>query len=247
METELTTLLKEYGLDSSEIKVFLFLVAQKELTAYRIAKEIRMNRSTCYDVLERLISKGFITKIERKNVFYYHTNPLSRVISSLRDKENILETMMPRLQQLEGKQETKISFLEGAEGQKQFNFDLFSLVKSRKLSFCYIIGNTYAKNTSSNLFIERLINEIKGEKSAVEYRGIWSSKFRNDKIIRQYSKLGKNKFIESLPSNVGSIIFDGYVAFLFTTDMPYVIEIKNSLLSAEMKAYSEYLWKISKE
>lgn len=249
MEAELTILLKEYGLDDNEIKIFLYLVGNKELTAYVIAKDTRIHRSTCYDILERLISKGFVSTITKENKKYFFANEISRVVSQLKDKEIILSSIMPKLQNLEQKQETKVRILEDVEGQKQFNFDLFTRLKEKQISYCYMIGNTYASTLSSNIFIERLIKEIKILKlhKKVEYRGIWDKRFRQDSLILQYNHLGENRFLKNLPSKVGTIIFDNFVAFLYTTDKPYVVEVKNKLIAEELKVYFENLWNISQK
>jgi len=246
MKEDIKILLKEYGLDENEIKVFLYLVGNKELTAYAIAKETKINRSTCYDVLGRLITKGFVNIINKENKSYYSANELSRVISYLKDKETILLDIMPRLQSLE-KQETKVRVLEDVEGQKQFNFDLFTKVKNKQISFCYIIGNTYASNLSSNLFIERLIKEFKKLRlKKVDYKGIWDERFRGNKLVSEYNRLGENRFLKDLPSKVGTIISDNFIAFLYTTDKPYVVEVKNELIAKELKTYFNLLWNITK-
>lgn len=246
METEILTLLKEYGLEEKETNIYLFLVTNKELTAYKIAKETKIHRSTCYDILERLIVKGFISKIEKGKKTYYSANNLSKVISSLKDKETILTTLIPKLQDIEQNQETKIRILEGIEGQKQFNYNLFNLVINKRIGFCYIIGATYASSLSSNIFIERLARDFRKRKMKTDYKGIFDSRFKSEKLVKMYNLLGKNKFLDNLPSKVGTIIFGDYVAFLYTIDKPYVIEIKNRILVDEMKVYFEYLWKIAK-
>lgn len=248
MEAELISLLKEYGLNENEIRIFLYLVGNKELTAYTIAKETKIHRSTCYDILERLVSKGFVSIINKEDKKYYCVNEISRVISQLKDKETILLSIMPKLQNLEQKQETKVRILEDAEGQKQFNFDLFTKLKNKQISYCYMIGNTYASTLSSNIFIERLIKEIKTLKlnKKVEYKGIWDERFREDKLILQYNYLGENRFLKNLPSKVGTIILDNFVAFLYTSDKPYVVEVKNKLIAEELKVYFENLWSLAK-
>lgn len=248
MDAELKILLKEYGLDENEIAIFLYLVGNKELTAYIIAKETRIHRSTCYDVLERLGMKGFINTINKENKKYYSANEISRVISQLKDKETILLSIIPKIQSFEQKQETKVRLLEDSEGQKQFNFDLFTSVKNKQISFCYMIGNTYAPTLSSNIFIERLIKEIKSFKlnKRIEYKGIWDERFRGDKLISQYNHLGENRFLKNLPSKVGTIISDNFVAFLYTSDKPYVVEVKNKLIAEELKVYFENLWRVAK-
>ena len=122
-------------------------------------------------------------------------------------------------------------------------------IKIATFSFCYIIGNTYASNLSSNLFIERLMKELKKtqQKNKFTYKGIWNERFKEDKIIVQYNKFGENRFLKNIPSRVGTIITNNFIAFLYTHDKPYVVEIKNRLISEEIKVYFDNLWNIAKK
>ncbi|MFZ5955675.1 MAG: TrmB family transcriptional regulator [Nanoarchaeota archaeon] len=242
MENKISVLLKEYGLNENEIKIYTYLLNQ-ENTAYKVAKETNIHRSTCYDILERLIAKGFISQLKKDSVMFYYANEIDKVISQLKDKENILINLVPLIRELEKEQDNKLKLLKGPDGQKQFNFTLYGLAREKKIKFCYILGNTYASNLSSNLFIESLIKESK--KFKIDYRGIWNPKFKEDKIIEIYTLLGENRFLD-LPSKVATIIYGEYIAFLYTTDQPYAIEIKNKILAEEFKTYFEHLWKISK-
>ena len=60
MKEDIMNTLKEYGLSPKEVDIFLFLVENNGITAYKIANGTKIFKSTCYDVLERLISKGFV-------------------------------------------------------------------------------------------------------------------------------------------------------------------------------------------
>jgi sugar-specific transcriptional regulator TrmB len=239
------TLLEEYGLNDKEIKAYIELVGDKELTAYRIAKNLGMSRSTAYDVLERLIAKGFASKFERIGTLFYSANNINRIRASLKDKETILLNLAPKLEQIEKNTGSEIIKYEGIEGQKQFNINLFNLAKNNKISFTYIIGNTHSTSLSSNILIDRLIKEFP-KKTNLEFKGLWDLKFKGNKIIEIYNKLGKNKFIKNIPSKSGTIIYDNTVAFLYTTNKPYVIEIRSKLISDELRTYFEHLWSIAK-
>jgi hypothetical protein len=63
--------------------------------------------------------------------------------------------------------------------------------------------------------------------------------------MNQFAKLGKNKFLDKLPNQATTFIYDGCVAFVFLDEYDSFIEIKNEMVAEEMKAYFEYLWKIA--
>ena len=248
MDAQILTLLKEYGLDDKETSVYLYLVGKNRLSAYRIAKEVKLNRSTTYYVLERLVSQGFVSKLDDGDTTLFYANDMTRITSKLKDKETILMALLPKLQLLESDAEPQIKIYEGVDGQKQFNFNLFTKAKDKKISFVYIIGNTYASNISSNIFIERLIKEFRSVKhKIIDCKGIWDERFRNDKLVALYGKLAKNKFLDNIPSKCGTVIYDNTVTFMFTSDKPYVIEIKNGMVTEDMKSYFNHLWSLAEK
>ena len=246
MNAKIHELLREYGLKDVEIKIYLYLVGNKELTAYRIAKGTNIHRSTTYDILERLISKGFVNKIEKNQILFYSSNEVSKIAAGLKDKETLLLSLIPELEKVE-KDETKIRFLEGVENRKHFNYNLFSLAKNKKFSFCYMISGTESATTGTNNLMDRLLAEFvkKGFHKNFVYKGIWDLSFRSKEILKRYEKVGQNKFLK-LPSKSTTLIYGDYVCFLFTTDKPYTIEIKNKFVANEMLAYFNHLWEIAK-
>jgi len=252
MEQEIVTLLKEYGLKDEEARIYLFLVQNLGLTAYRLAKELKIHRSTCYDLLERLIEKGFVSKTEKKGKMIFYANNLNEVISILKEKEETLVSLIPKIKEIEREEDSKIRLLDSVSSQKEFNIKLLELAKKGKISFFYCMSNgpsqiNYEVN-SLNILIERLVEEAVKKKifKPIEYKGIWDNKFRESKFLKIFKKLGKNKFLE-LPTKATTIVFDNYVAFLYTEESPKVVEIKNKKISDEMKVYFNYMWKIAED
>jgi len=237
------TLLSEFGLNKQEITIYTYLVGKEELTAYKIAKATGIHRSTTYDILERLNNKGIVYK-QTKKFTYYGANEISTIIAQLKDREAILTALLPEINKLfTTKPQARI--LEDIGGQKQFNYHLFQLAKEKKITFCYIIGNTHATTMSGNVFIQHLIKEITPIKK-IDYKGIWDNKYKKDKIIKLYTKLGPNKFL-SLPSKTGIVIYDEGIAFMFTEGKPYVIDIKVKMIAEEMKNYFIKLWTLAEK
>ena len=135
MEQEIVTLLKEYGLKDEEARIYLFLVQNLGLTAYRLAKELKIHRSTCYDLLERLIEKGFVSKTEKKGKMIFYANNLNEVISILKEKEETLVSLIPKIKEIEREEDSKIRLLDSVSSQKEFNIKLLELDKKGKISF----------------------------------------------------------------------------------------------------------------
>jgi len=91
--------------------------------------------------------------------------------------------------------------------------------------------------------MDRLLAEFvkKGFHKNFSYKGIWDPSFQGKEILKRYQMIGQNKFLK-LPSKSTTLIYGDYVTFLYTTDKPYTIEIKNKLVANEMLAYFNHLW-----
>jgi predicted transcriptional regulator len=248
MNQKIITLLEDYGLNTNEIKVYLYLVGENELTAYSIAKNTKIHRSTCYDILERLSGKGFVSKMEKDKKQFYSANELNKIVTGLKEQAETLKSLIPEMKLLEERQETKLRFRDGKNSQKEFDDNLKILGLSGKLTFAYVISNGPTENQSMNLFIERYINEISKLKAIkkLDYRGLWDKKLKNHSFPKLYNKLGPNRFIDGIPTHATTVIYDNHVAFLYRTDTAKVIEIKNKKVSKEIKAYFEIMWKLAR-
>lgn len=249
MENEISLALREYGLDDNEIIVFISLVGKSKLSAYAISKTTKIHKSTVYDILERLIDKGFISRYEENGKNQYSANAVNTIIAKIKDRENLLLSIIPKIEHLERKKETKISVLEGETSQKQFNYNLFNEIKNNKVKEILVIGNSPATHFSSNLFLESLLKEAKksGVGKNIKYCGIWNEKFKKNKAIKLYLGFGENRFLPNLPTNVTTVIYGENIAYLFYTEKPSVIILHNALIAKENKHYFELLWQTTKK
>ncbi len=249
MEEEISIILKEYGLSDKEIKVFLFMVENNSTTAYQIANGTKIYKSTCYDVLERLITKGFVSKSVEKNKMIYSTRDITEILGVVKSKEELLTSLIPKIKTLESKEQTFVKHVDSESAFLGIDSKISELAKKKELTFVYMMGNNPKITTkSSTILIQRLINELSRAniKNVVKCRGLWDPQFRKNDFMRKFSVLGDNRFID-LPSDATTIIFDGYVVFFFIEDRPNTIEIKNRKVSQEMKAYFENIWAMAKK
>ena len=259
MEDKIAMLLEVYGLDKKEIKVYLILVQGKELNAYILAKKAGIHRSTTYHILDRLIEKGFVSKIQKGEKTFYSALDISQTIVKIKDKESILLSLIPEIEKVREESISNVRVFESKGSQKQFDFNLFNQIIRGIVKEVYIIGGGSAgfldpkerppEDLSSRIFLEGLLKEFKRKKldKKVNVKIIWNEKFRESNLLKFFSEIGESKFLKDLPTLATTVIFGEYLAYLFTIDnKPQVIEIQNKLIAKENKAYFDYLWDIAK-
>ena len=255
MEAKITMLLEEYGLDKKEIKVYICLVEKGELNAYTLAKITGIHRSTVYAILERLLLKGFISKIDKDNKTFYSALDINQTITKIKEKEALLLALTNEIEKISEEGISKVRVLESRESQKQFDYNLFNQITQGGIKEVCIMGGgpsgfldpeqRSSEDFSSRLFLESLLKELKRKKTNkdVRIKVIWDEKFKESKLLKLFSELGENKFLKDLPTLTTTVIFGEYLAYLFTmNNTPQVIEIQNKLIAKENRAYFYYLW-----
>ena len=76
--------LLEIGFTLNEAKVYLTLLQNRYLNGYEISKLSNVSRSLVYNVIDRLVAKGFILKSEGQ-INYYCALPYDKVIEKIRN------------------------------------------------------------------------------------------------------------------------------------------------------------------
>ncbi len=256
MESKIAIILQEYGLDDKEIRVYISLVEKGELNAYTLAKITGIHRSTTYAILERLLAKSFISEIQKDEKTFYSAIEISKIAYKIKEKESLLLSLIPEFEKIKEEGISRVRVFESDESQKQFSFNLFNQISSGNMKELYILSGGPSKEVNpekkdeekltSKLFMERLLKELKKQKTKIEYKGIWNEKFKGSELLKLFSGLGENRFLKEIPTLATLVIYGEYIAYLFTIDgTPQVIEIQNKLIAEENRAYFSYLWKIA--
>lgn len=260
MTSTIYDILKEYGLDDKEIIVYLALVEGGELNAYSLAKVTGIHRSTTYAIIERLLTKGFITDIQKDEKIFYSSVEIGKLVSKVREKEQLLNSLIPELEKIKTKSTSRVRVFESKESQKQFGFNLINQVKKGVVREIFIISGGQAKfvspekenteNENSEMFLERELKLLSKQVSLkkVKIHAIWNEKFKGTELLKIFEKLGENRFLKEIPTLATLIIFGEYVGYLFTmNNKPQVIEIQNKFIAEENQVYFSYLWKLAKK
>lgn len=146
MPINLKSILKEFGLNDIEIKIYLAALEFGPATASALAKNAGLNRVTAYEALKRLSKNGFIKiRVKQGNRIKYFTaedilileEKLNEKKLALEELENKLKFIEPELKSLYFKKEEKpeVYFYEGKEGVKNVLLDTLKHDSKEILSF----------------------------------------------------------------------------------------------------------------
>ncbi|EKD47696.1 MAG: transcriptional regulator, TrmB [uncultured bacterium] len=120
----LQKILQNIGLTSKESKIYLSALELGASPASKIAKKAGLNRVTVYDVMEKLMQKGFITKHKRKDSLYFAPVDPDVIALDFRSRARDLRKALPDFKRLKGETaHPQIQYFEGLEGIKKIYLD----------------------------------------------------------------------------------------------------------------------------
>jgi sugar-specific transcriptional regulator TrmB len=233
--------LEEWGLNDKEIKVYLATLELGQSKVNEISKKANILRETTYFVLNSLIERGLVSYVIKSGVKYFEAAAPSKLLSTLKEKEEKIKQAMPELEELQKFRAEKptVELYEGKEGLKTI---LDDIIKTKKPMWAYANYKIFELlQYSFPRFVKRRVeNKIKVR--------IIQEKVKP--LIRS-AEVNKNEYREirfsptTFKSNV--FIYGDKVAMInVTKEQPMGVIIKNKSIADTQRQVFEMLWELSK-
>ena len=235
MSDKIIEKLRKAGLTGNESIVYYELLKRGQLSANQISKNVGMDRTLTYTVLNHLIEKGMVNYIITSKIKIFNASSPDNLLNPIKEQEAYIQELLPDLKSLETSigiiQE--ISVYEGKDGIRAFSR---LLLKHKGFDSFGATGRAY------DLLIEapRLAKEI--EKLNLKIRLITNPKYRNHPMQIKNTEV---KYLD-IKSEATTTIFGDYVAIHLIKDKPSIILIKNKYISESYKNHFEILWGVAK-
>jgi len=231
--------LRQIGLSEGESEVYLALLKLGSSPVHAIKEETRLHRTTIYDFLEKLLTKGLTNYVIKGGVKYYKAANPHKLVDFVKEKENVVADILPELQKLSQfhKEDIAVEVFRGIEGVKTLLKDVLregkdhvifgideSLFKEKLGSFM----DWYFKEEKRRGFKERILTS---EDTTFVYS--------YDTALYRY--LPKESF-----NPTSTTVYGDNVAFLIWEPFS-MIRIKNAALADSYAKYFEILWEMAKK
>lgn len=228
----------EQGFVEREAKIYLLLIKEGDLPALQIARKIKIDRTTVYDILEKLQTKGLISVYTENNTKKFHSLEPDKLLTYFKEKYYSLEKIIPDLKKISRDNDgvVKCELFSGKDGLKTVLKDLISSkddykVINIKKEFEDILG--YFNDQG----VLRL-DEFKAKEIAIVEKESDFKKLKNG----EYRYLDKK-----LISPITTLIYKDSVVFFIWTDPYFAVRIQNKSLIKAQEEYFDLLWKIAKK
>src|SRR3989344_2090331 len=236
---EITTL-ESLGMNKTEAKVYLALLELGEVQAGQISKKSGVNRTSTYDSLERLISKGLVKYVIQSNKKVFGADKPNKIVEQLKEQERIAKQILPELNNLfkESKKDEESEIYKGRKGIRSI---LFEIVKYKE----------YIAFGSKGKFLEIMKHDFeifqkRKKKLKIKARVILRESDRTSESVKvAYSDF---KFVpDEYGSPTTTFVYGNNIAIIVWLSEPIATVIKSKEVAESYSHYFELLWKIAKK
>ena len=240
MDTE--QVLKEYGLSEKEVKVYVAILPLGSINLQEIGKRIDLPRTTIYNTLNYLVSKGLVSYITKKGVRFYEAADPNKLMEKLNEKKELLNSILPGLESLK-KTIKESSSVEVFQGSKGLFTILSDVVKKKQQTYyfgSYSLSKEILKHQPEHFRTIRLDRKIPAKIVIDKYEELIFHK-------KEYKKITEMRFNDSLKDFPCMIFIYGKKVALYTLKKDLIgIIIYNEQVAEAMKLIFDMYWVNSK-
>ena len=187
---EIQTELKELGLDDNEIKVYVSCPSERGVNVKDISVKTTLIRTTVYGVLQSLLSKGMVSKVQKEGVLFFSATNPQELISILDQKREKLILIIPELEKIKKSVPSiqKVDFYLGRNGVKSITNDILSIPKEhvniigagkKWIDFSSSFSSVYyRKKKEANVTTSTILSDTPEERNFLKEKKYSNSNFK---------------------------------------------------------------------
>ncbi len=245
--------LSKIGLTKGEIKVYEALLEIGECTKTALAKKSGISPSNIYDVTNRLLQKGLISKVEKNGIAHFSPANPNHIFNYLDQKQNEIQNEKDFVQQIlptlllkfnQAKEKVNVEVFQGWNGMKTIFDDLIN--ECSKKDNCYVFGASKGESRQADIFFPKY-SKKRAKKGIITYI-IFNEELRNTKRIESFKQSPKYKirFLQqTTPAEI--MLYKNKACIIILTKQPLVIRITSKEVTDSFKQYFDVMWKEGKE
>lgn len=240
----LADVLRNIGLTEKEAHVYLACLELGSVVVSEISKRAKINRVTTYDILEKLIQKGFINFITKHKIKYFDATKPDFIFDETKRKFDEFKKALPDLKRLHGETpHPRVRYFEGIAGIKAIYSDtltskteILNYANSKEIrQFWPNYDEEYvAKRAKRKIFLRGIAPDDK------EGRKVQSE---NKKYHRQIRLVPERKYDFSNEIN----IYDNKVAIISFNEGLIGIIIESKEIADTQRVIFKMAWELAKK
>ncbi len=247
------SLFLQLGFSAKEQQIYLSLVEQGKATASALSKRTKIPRATLYGHLETLLSRGVITKEQKRGSSSFLVNNLSSLLRLVENEQEQLKmkaqaakeltSLLSPVLKVAGYSPPKIQIFEGRKSIENMLYDHWPLWRESY----YRYGDNTLWGYQDPTFVESYLkwhHYMWQDMSGRERICLFSNPANIEKELQHKIQ---NREVRALPASANfssSIwIYGEYIVMGMTRQEPhYAVQLKDPIFAANLRTFFELLW-----
>ena len=239
---------RRIGLTEGEIKTYLALLRLGESSIGSICREAKVSKSKLYDILDRLIDKGFVGYIIKNGTKYFSTSDPRVIMEYIQRKREELDQTS---QQVEGILDTLqkewatqsrgrvAEIYEGIHGLKTIREQLLSTLKKDD-ELLVLVAPKLANEKWEAWFMDF---HKRREKRGVGLRIIYSRDAKQFAERRKQLRLTQVRYLPNDKVSPNWVdVYNDAILFVVMLKEPLSIVIRDKSLADSFRSYFDMMW-----
>jgi len=236
--------LKNLGLTNNEAEVYLALLNKGESSVNEIGMKSGLHRQVCYDALDRLSEKGFVSFILKEGKKFFRAMQPERILDYLEQKKQEFSDILPQLGKMMQRQDedTEVEVIKGKNVLRTMLNDTIKTLIERKETL-YVLGVDEERYIEADkIAIKQYINKLKRYKLREKLLAKESSKILFEGEQSEYRFI-PDEYFNPNPTH----IYADKVSIIIWGRPNYCIIIKSRQVADSYRKYFQMLWKTAKK
>jgi predicted DNA-binding transcriptional regulator len=239
--------LEHIGMGKNEAAVYEALVQHGPCKAGLLVVKLDIHRNLIYQSLDKLVLKGFATKVMVKGVATFQITDPHSLLSSFRQQESILSVLVEQIQARKASDARQIVVYEGIESYR--SYWVSSLERVPVGTVDYVLGGTTQLDEWEKMMGDsyKKYDELRKKKKIVWKTVHFSVTDSERRMLRTHPELTEYRLFERGADHVGNVNIIHDTIILHTwVGTPRIIEIRDPLLVTMFQNYFDIIWSVSK-
>lgn len=233
-------ILQKFGLSQSEAKAYLALIELGSSLAGDITKKANINRSNCYDALQRLIERGLVSYVIKANRKYFQPETPLKFLELVKEEENQLKNketeikeVIPRLIEKSkiSAEKPEATMYKGKKGIKSIFEDILK----------YKEYNAFGSSGRFKEFLGHFFTQFQKrvKENKIKCKLIEPEKVRGTDIVAHAeTRFLPNEYI----TLISTIVYGNKVAIISWIDNPIGFLLDDKQTADSYRTYFRFMW-----
>lgn len=240
--------LQVLGMTKNESLVYEQLVKSGQTKAGHLIARLDIHRNLVYEALESLIRKGFVTKIEKRGVWWFQITEPDSILTMLKRRGQIAEQVIKDIKCVRQQIEQQITVYEGIDSYRAYWLSSLERFPEGITDYCLGVPSQalWMKLLGPAAFKE--YTELRKQKK-IHWKTVLTVVTDEEReIFRTVPELTEYRLWEQSFEPIGNfnVIHDTVILQVMKEDAQRIIEIRDADMVTVFKNYFDAIWKDAK-